>query len=128
MNFKEKKILIGITASIAAYKTYDAIRFFRKEGARVRCMISADANYFVSPVTIEALTGERVYDDLFKSYSLGRAVHIDLAEWADIVCVVPATADMLAKAAAGICDDIVLATVLAAKAHVVYATAMHYNM
>jgi len=123
-----KNILIGITASIAAYKSYDLVRFLQKKGANVRCMVTKDGMQFVNKITLQALLQDEVYSELFSDYSEKRAVHISLSDWADVVCIVPATADFLAKAVVGIADNIVLSTLLATKAHTVFAPAMHSNM
>ncbi len=125
---KDKKILIGITASIAAYKAYDLIRHLQKQGAIVRCMVTNDGMQFVNKVTLQALLQDEVHCDLFGDYTQKRAVHISLSDWADVVCVVPATADFIAKSAVGIADNLVLSTLLATKAKLIFAPAMHSNM
>jgi phosphopantothenoylcysteine decarboxylase / phosphopantothenate---cysteine ligase len=125
---KKKKILIGITASIAAYKAYDLIRVLQKEGAQVKCMATKDAMRFINKTTLEALLKDRVFDDLFGDYADKQAVHIALAEWADSILIMPASADMIAKCSCGIADDIVLATLLATHARVYFVPAMHSNM
>jgi len=124
----KKKVLIGITASIAAYKAYDVIRALQKAEYDVRCMVSSDGLRFINKLTLEALLQECVYADLFGEYPDKRAVHIHLAEWADVIAIVPASADIIAKSACGIADDIVLSTLLASQAKVVFAPAMHSNM
>lgn len=125
---KGKKILVGISASIAAYKAYDVIRFFQKEGAHVRCMVTKDGLRFISKTTVEALVQECLFDDLFGDYPNKQAVHIALAEWAEAVVIIPASADILAKYACGIADNIVLATLLATPAKQYWVPAMHTNM
>jgi phosphopantothenoylcysteine synthetase/decarboxylase len=123
-----KKILIGITASISAYKTYDVIRALQKEDYEVRCMVSPDGVRFINTLTLEAILQNVVYTDLFGNYPDKRAVHICLAEWADVIAIVPASADIIAKAACGIADNIILSTLLASKAQVLFAPAMHTHM
>lgn len=125
---KGKNILIGITASIAAYKAYDLIRYLQKHGASVRCMVTPEGMQFVNKMTLQALLQDEVYSDLFADYAQKRAVHIDLSEWADALCIVPATADALAKTAVGIADNVLLATLLATQAKILFAPAMHSNM
>jgi phosphopantothenoylcysteine decarboxylase/phosphopantothenate--cysteine ligase len=125
---KNKNILIAITASISAYKAYDVIRHIQKRGGNVRCIVTEDGMQFVNKLTLEALLQNQIYSDPFGDYVEKRAIHIALAEWADVVCVVPATADCIAKTVVGIADDIVLSTLLATCAKKIFAPAMHTNM
>lgn len=126
---KEKKnILIGITGSIAAYKTYDVIRSLKKAGYAVRCVVSSGGRHFVNKLTLETILHENVYVELFGEYVEKKAVHIPLADWADVIAVVPATADIMAKMACGIADELLLSVVLASHARIVCAPAMHSNM
>ncbi len=123
-----KNIVLGITGSIAAFKACDLIGLFRKRNHSVRCMMSADADRFVTPLTLETLSGREVAAGMFDSRK-GRDIrHVSLAEEADVILIAPASADVIAKIAAGICDDILLCVVCAARCPVVIAPAMNDGM
>lgn len=117
-----------VGGSIAAYKAAELTSALNREGASVSVAMSEGAKQFVQPLTFQSLSGNRVYSDLFDAQSEHEMGHIRLAEKAQVVAVVPATADMLAKMAAGIADDIVLATLLATRAPILVAPAMNVNM
>ena len=123
-----RNILLGVTGSIAGYKACELIGLFRKKGYEVRCVMSADAKWFVTPLTLETLTGKKVAMDMFSLPEEREPAHISLAEEADVILVAPATADIIGKVAAGICDDILACTVCAATAPVIFAPAMNDNM
>jgi phosphopantothenoylcysteine synthetase/decarboxylase len=123
-----KKIVLGITASIAAYKACDIIGILRKKGYSVKCVMSPDAKWFVTKTTIETLSGEQVVSDMFKRPCGMNPAHIALSDEADIILVAPATADIIGKIASGICDDILSCTVAAAACPVVLAPAMNDRM
>ncbi|MBU1864334.1 MAG: bifunctional 4'-phosphopantothenoylcysteine decarboxylase/phosphopantothenoylcysteine synthetase, partial [Candidatus Omnitrophica bacterium] len=118
--FKDSKILVGITGSIAAYKVYDLIRLLRRNGAEVRCVVTHAGMHFVNKLTLETLLNHRIYTDLFDEYADKRAVHVPLADWADVVVVVPATADILAKVSVGIADELLTSVILATQANVLF--------
>lgn len=123
-----KNILLGVTGSIAAYKACDLIGIFRKKGHSVRCAMSRDAKWFVTPMTLEVLSGNKVAEDMFKGPEARNPAHISLADEADIVLVAPATADVICKVAAGICDDILTCSIAATTKPVLFAPAMNDNM
>ena len=123
-----KNIVLGITASIASYKACDLVGAFRKKGFSVQCVMSPDAKHFVTPLTLETLSGNKVVDSMFSLPDNREPIHISLADKADIVLIAPATADIIGKLAAGICDDILTCTVCATKAPVLLAPAMNDNM
>lgn len=110
---KDKKILLGITGGIAAYKSAELARLLIKEGAVVQVVMTAHAENFITPLTMRTLTGRPVFHALFNPAFGTATVHIDLAREPDIVVVAPATANILGKLAAGIADDL-LSTVLLA--------------
>jgi phosphopantothenoylcysteine synthetase/decarboxylase len=124
----EKKIVIGITASIACFKSCELIGLLRKKGYAVKCVMSPDAKWFVTPLTLETLSGEKVVSDMFALPETRDPAHIALAEEADLILVAPATADVIAKVAAGVCDDILTCTVCAASSPVMFAPAMNDRM
>lgn len=109
---KDKNVLVGISGGIAAYKTLFLIRLLVKHGARVKVVTTENALEFVTPLTLETLSGHSVYSDPFAPHEI-TTEHISLADWADIAVVAPATANVLAKQAHGITDD-ALNTVLSA--------------
>ncbi|MDR2407794.1 MAG: bifunctional phosphopantothenoylcysteine decarboxylase/phosphopantothenate--cysteine ligase CoaBC [Bacteroidales bacterium] len=123
-----KKILIGICGGIAAYKTLSLIRLFRKAGCEVKVVATRNALSFVTPLTIETLSNNKLYVDMFE-HSMGRTTeHISLAQWADSAVVAPASANIIAKLAAGIADDALTTTLLAFTKPVYIAPAMNENM
>lgn len=124
----KKNILLAVTGSIAAFKACDLISNFNKKGYKVKCVMSKDAKWFITPLTLETLTGEKVVDDMFALPETRNPAHISLAEEADVILVAPATADIIAKVAAGICDDIVTCTICASSAPVIFAPAMNDKM
>lgn len=124
----QKTILFGVCGGIAAYKACEVVRLLKKENANVFVMMTKAAQNFVAPMTFQALSGNAVCTDLFDLVQEGKISHIDLADRAEAVLIVPATADILAKAANGICDDVVSTTLLATKAPVLFAPSMNVNM
>jgi len=125
---KNKKIVLGISGGIAAYKAADLASKLAQAGATVKVVMTWEATQLVQPLTFQALTGNPVVTDMFEPAPLSAITHVSLADEADIVVIVPATANVIAKMAAGIADDILTCTVLATKAPVVISPAMHHNM
>jgi phosphopantothenoylcysteine decarboxylase / phosphopantothenate---cysteine ligase len=123
-----KRILLVIGGGIAAYKSLDLIRRLQDRGADVRCILTAAAQHFVTPLAVGALTGERAYTDLFDAKSEFDVGHIRLARDADLIVVAPATADLIAKMASGRADDLATAVLLATHKTVLLAPAMNPNM
>lgn len=119
-----RRILVGVSGGIAAYKTAYLVRRLREEGAEVRVAMTEAARRFVGSQTFAALSEHPVEEALFG----GVSPHTELAEWAEGIVVAPATATVLAKAAAGIGDDLVTATLLAARTPILFAPAMHTEM
>ena len=119
-------MLLGVTGGIAAYKACTLTRLLRLRGARVRVVMTRSAERFVGPATFAALSDHRVYTDVFDDPE--RVLHIELAHDADVVAVVPATANVIAKLAYGIADDLLTSTLLESRAPLVVAPAMHTGM
>ncbi|RSL31378.1 bifunctional phosphopantothenoylcysteine decarboxylase/phosphopantothenate--cysteine ligase CoaBC [Salibacterium salarium] len=125
---REKNILLGVTGGIAAYKAAALASKLTQAGANVKVMMTNHAKEFVTPLTFQALTRDRVYDDTFAETEPEKVAHIDIADWADMIVIAPATANMIAKAANGLADDMVSTTILAATCPVYIAPAMNVNM
>lgn len=123
---RARNVVVGVTGGIAAYKACEVVRGLMKRGHDVRVVATANALEFVGEITFRALTGHDVTSDLFADAS--PIAHIDLASWADAIVVVPATANVLAKMAAGIADDALTSTLLAAQSPVIVAPAMNTHM
>jgi len=125
---KDKTIILGITGSIAAYKAADIASRLTKEGAKVEVVMTKAATWFIAPLALSSITGRRVFTDVFGPDSERTVGHIAMAEAADAVVIAPATASLIAKLAAGIADEMPALVVLATKAPIVLAPAMHTNM
>jgi phosphopantothenoylcysteine decarboxylase/phosphopantothenate--cysteine ligase len=123
-----KNILLGITGSIASYKACDLISILRKKGHSVRCVMSKDAKWFITPLTLETLSGKEVVRKMFPPPEKRSTVHISLADEADLIIIAPATADIIGKIASGVCDDILACAVFASTCPVIFAPAMNDNM
>jgi phosphopantothenoylcysteine decarboxylase/phosphopantothenate--cysteine ligase len=124
---KGKKILLGVTAGIAAYKAANLVRLFIKKGADVKIIMTPDAQTFVSPYTLSVLSKNKVEIDFFTEEKEWNN-HVHLALWADAFVIAPCTANTLAKMATGLCDNLLLATYLSAKCKVYAAPAMDVDM
>ena len=123
-----KNILLGITGGIAAYKSASFARLLIKNGYDVRVIMTASAQAFITPLTLQALTGNPVHIDLLdESAELGMG-HIELAKWADLLIIAPATANTIAKLAMGIADDLLTTVCLATAAPILVAPAMNQQM
>jgi phosphopantothenoylcysteine decarboxylase/phosphopantothenate--cysteine ligase len=123
-----RNILLVISGGIAAYKGLDLIRRLRERGAAVRCIMTAAAKQFVTPMSAAALSENKVYDDLWSLTDESEMGHIRLSREADIVVVAPASADLIARLAAGLADDLATATLLASDKPVLLAPAMNAMM
>ena len=123
-----KRVLLGITGGIAAYKCAELSRLLIKAGAEVRVVMTRAAREFVTPLTMQALSGNRVHLDLLDPEVEAAMGHIELARWADLVLVAPASADFLARAAGGRADDLLSTLLLATAAPVAVAPAMNQGM
>ncbi len=127
-SLSNKKVLLGITGGIAAYKSAELVRLLIKAGAEVRVVMTPSAQEFVQPLTYQALSGHRVYVDLFDAEADSAMDHIELARWCDLLLVAPASADFLGKLNAGYADNLLLTLCLASKQPVVVAPAMNQQM
>jgi len=123
-----KTIVLGITGSIAAYKAAEIASQLTQAGAKVNVIMTKEAIQFISPVTFRAITGRPVVTEMFDLASEFSVEHVSLAKSADIIIIAPATANIIAKLAAGFADDMLCCTVLATKAPVLIAPAMETNM
>ncbi|GIO26099.1 bifunctional phosphopantothenoylcysteine decarboxylase/phosphopantothenate--cysteine ligase CoaBC [Ornithinibacillus bavariensis] len=123
-----KNILLGVTGGIAAYKACALTSKLQQQGANVKVIMTDNATKFVSPLTFQALSRNPVYTDTFDEKDPEKIAHIDLADWADIIILAPATANIIGKLATGIADDMISTTVLATKAPIYIAPAMNVNM
>jgi phosphopantothenoylcysteine decarboxylase/phosphopantothenate--cysteine ligase len=124
----KKKILLGVTGGIAAYKSAELVRLIIKSGAEVRVVMTRAATEFVQPLTYQALSGHRVYTDIFDAEADSAMDHIELARWADLMIVAPASADFIAKMRDGYSDNLLLTLCLASKQPVAIAPAMNQQM
>jgi phosphopantothenoylcysteine decarboxylase / phosphopantothenate---cysteine ligase len=123
-----RRILLAISGGIAAYKTPELVRVLRRAGHEVRCALTPEAQRFVTPLSLQAVSGESVRRDLFDPGEEGEIDHIGLADWADLLLVAPCTANLMAKMAHGLADDLVSAVLLATRAPILIAPAMNVNM
>lgn len=123
-----RRILLAISGGIAAYKTPELVRALRRAGHAVRCALTPEAERFVAPLALQAVSGHTVRKDLFDAGEEGEIDHIGLGDWADLVLVAPCTANLMAKLAHGLADDLVTTVLLATRAPVLIAPAMNVNM
>jgi phosphopantothenoylcysteine decarboxylase/phosphopantothenate--cysteine ligase len=126
--FKNKNILIGVTGGISAYKVCDIVSALKHKGANVNVMMTKNATKFITPLTLETLSKNKVYVEMFDGDYSEEVKHISLAKNADLVLIAPCSANVIGKIANGIADDMLTTTVIAAKAKVVIAPAMNDNM
>ena len=124
----EKNIVVGVTGGIAAYKAAELVRALKKREAEVKVVMTEAATRFISPLTMETLSGHAVAVTLFPPNKKVGVRHISLAEWASLIVVAPATANFLGKAASGIADDLLSTVVMAAGGPVLFAPAMNDRM
>ncbi len=125
---EQRRILLAVTGGIAAYKAPELVRALRRAGNTVRCAMTSNAAEFVAPLALQAVSGHAVRTELFDPVEEGGIDHIALADWADLVVVAPATANILAKLANGLADDLVSTVALATRAPLLVAPAMNVNM
>jgi phosphopantothenoylcysteine decarboxylase/phosphopantothenate--cysteine ligase len=125
---EQRRILLAVTAGIAAYKVPELVRALRRAGHAVRCVLTPEAERFVSPLVLQTLSGAPVRSRLFDPGEESEIDHVALADWAELVIVAPATAHLIARLANGIADDLVTTCLLATRAPVLLAPAMNVNM
>ena len=128
MKLTDKTVVLGVTGSIAAYKAADLASRLTQAGAKVEVIMTEAATRFITPLTFRNITGRPVVTEMFELASEFSVEHVALAEAADVVVIAPATANMIAKLAVGIADDMLSCTVLATKSPVIVAPAMNVNM
>lgn len=125
---KNKNIVIGITGGIACYKVCDIITHLIREGANVEVIMTNNATQFITPLTIETLSKHKVITDMFEKKEHIEVEHISIARKADLILVVPATANIIGKVANGIADDMLSTTIMATTSKVAFAPAMNNEM
>lgn len=123
-----KKVLLGVTGGIAAYKSPELVRRLRERGAQVQVVMTAGAARFITPMTFQAVSGRPVRDALWDDAAEAAMGHIELARWADLILVAPASADFIARLTAGFADDLLATLCLASEAPVALAPAMNRVM
>src|SRR3990167_2620521 len=128
MILKDKKIILGLSGGIACYKSAELVRLLRKQGAEVIVVMTPASEQFITKLTLQALSGHPVRDSLFGLEAEHAMSHIELARWADIILIAPATANIIAKLAQGLADDLLTTLCLATKAPVFVAPAMNAVM
>jgi len=125
---QNKNIILGITGGIAAYKAAELVRVLQVQGAKVRVIMTKNACEFITPLTMQTLSGHMVYTEMFSQYLKTSLEHIALARWADAVVIAPASANFIAKLAHGLADDLLTTTCLATTAPIAIAPAMNKEM
>ena len=123
-----KTVLVGVTGGIAAYKAAILVSTLRDAGAQVLVVMTHNATQFITPLTLQTLSGHSVYVDMFPPTTEEVAEHVSLGQKADVLVIAPATANIIGKVAAGIADDMLSTTIMAAKGPVIFAPAMHAQM
>lgn len=127
-NIEKRNVLLGVTGSIAAYKAVEIARILVSRGYDVRTVMTDSAQKFVTPLTFQSVTGNAVITDFWDVHNTENIEHIEIADWAEVLVIAPATADVLAKLANGFADTPLLAATLATKAPILIAPAMNVNM
>lgn len=121
----DKTIILGVSGSIASYKSADIVSSLVKKGHEVFCIMTKEAKEFISSLTLQTLSGNKVYSEMFDIPEEWDTKHISLAKRANLILIAPATANIIGKLAGGICDDLLCCTVLASKAPILIAPAMN---
>lgn len=127
-NLAGRRVLLGVSGGIAAYKAAELVRGMKKAGAEVRVVLTRAAGEFVTPMTLQALSGNPVRSELFDPAHEAAMGHIELARWAELILVAPASADIMARLAAGMADDLLATLCLASEAPLLLAPAMNRQM
>src|ERR1700690_488800 len=125
---KGRRVLVGVTGGIAAYKAAELVRLFIKEEAEVRVMMTAAATKFVTPLTFQALSQQPVALDTFDLTQEATIGHIELADWAELLVIAPASADAIGRLALGLANDLLTTVALACQAPLLVAPALNVNM
>jgi len=127
-NFENKKILLIICGGISAYKSLEVIRMLKKQGAKIKTILTKSAKEFVTPLSVASLSQEKVYDDLFSHENETEMDHISLSRWSDVILVAPATANTLSKLSTGSSEDLASTVILASNKQVFLVPAMNVRM
>ena len=125
---KDKNIIVGVTGGIAAYKAVDVVSQLKKKGAEAFVIMTEGAQEFVTPLTFQTISQNPVSTKIFSQPTTWEVEHISLADRADAIIIVPATANIIGKIAGGIADDMLTTVVLASKAPIIFAPSMNVNM
>ncbi len=128
MKIKNKKILIVIGGGISAYKSLDLIRFLKKDGFEIKTVLTRSGRQFVTPLSLVSLSGGKVYENLFDKENEAEIDHIALSRWADLILVVPATANLISKLSQGKADDLASTIILASNKDIILVPAMNVRM
>ncbi len=128
MTLANKRLILGVTGSIAAYKAADLSRRLIEKKFKISVVMTKEAHQFITPLTFMGLTGEKVYTDLFDDNNSGEMPHIKLAQDADILLIAPATANVIGKLAHGLADDLLTCIAIATPAQILIAPAMNVEM
>jgi len=126
--FNKKKIILIIGGGIAAYKSLDLIRLFKKQNCKIKVVITESGKKFVTPLSVASLSQNKVYQDIFDSEKEAEMDHISLSRWSDIILFAPATANSIAKLASGKADDLASTLILASNKQIILAPAMNVRM
>ena len=124
----KKKILLIICGGISAYKSLDLIRLLKKQGAKVKTILTKNSKEFITPLSVASLSQEKVYDDLFNAENEAEMDHISLSRWADVIVVAPATANTISKLSAGSSNDLASTVILASDKDIFLTPAMNVRM
>ncbi len=125
---KEKIVILGVTGSIAIYKACELVRLLKEASIEVIVVMTKEAQELIRPITFQHLSENHVYTDLFPKELDWDSYHVSLARKANLIVVAPATANIIAKLASGLCDDLLTSTIIASAAKVLIAPAMHEAM
>mgnify|MGYP003301644127 CR=1 FL=1 len=127
-NLNNKKILFIICGGISAYKSLETIRLLKKNGAKIKSILTSSAKEFVTPLSVASLSQGKVYSDLFSLENETEMDHISLSRWADVVIVAPTTANTISKLAQGTTDDLASTVILASNKQIYLAPAMNVRI
>ena len=127
-NLSSRKILLIICGGISAYKSLELIRLLKKQGAKVKAILTKSAKEFITPLSVASLSQEKVYDDLFNAENEAEMDHISLSRWADVILVAPATANTISKLSHGSSDDLASTIILASNKDIFLTPAMNVRM
>lgn len=125
---KKRTVVLGVCASIAAYRACEVINQLRQKNIDVVVCMSKDAGRFITPLTLQTLSGNRVFKDMFETPAEWDPLHISLAKRAQVLLVAPATSDLISRVASGICDDLLSSIIASTTAPVIFAPAMNEVM